>query len=456
MRWPSLLTIRRWHFYAGLFCIPFVLWLALTGSIYLFRPQIEALIDRPYAHVIPAAAPRRSAADQVAAAVAAVPGATLHRYQLPDTPEQAVQVIVGQAGRETRVYVHPGTLAVLKTVGEQDRLMRIVFRLHGELLAGDVGSYVVELAASWTIVMILTGLVLWWPRGGGLAGVVYPRLSAGGRRFWRDLHGVTGFWVSAMALLLLVSGLPWAKSWGSYLKAIRTVAEGSAGRQDWTIGSGGAGTAAMADAHAEHGGMRMAHPAMSYAPLDRLIATLRPLDLAAPVLIAPPTGAGEPWTAKSDAADRPRRTDLTLDGASGRVLTRTDFAQRRPIDRLVGYGVALHEGQLFGWLNQLVNLLTALGLMLLSISGVVLWWRRRPSGSLGAPADRDRVTSWPAAVSIGLLAVALPLFGLSLLVVLALERLLLRRLPEVRVWLGLSPIRAGAARSPAARSPGDC
>ena len=35
-------TIWRWHFYAGLFCIPFVLWLALTGSIYLFKPQVEA------------------------------------------------------------------------------------------------------------------------------------------------------------------------------------------------------------------------------------------------------------------------------------------------------------------------------------------------------------------------------------------------------------------------------
>ncbi|MGQ7396595.1 PepSY domain-containing protein, partial [Streptococcus suis] len=91
--------------------------------------------------------------------------------------------------------------------------------------------------ASWTIVMVLTGLVLWWPRGGRLAGVVYPRLTAGGRRFWRDLHGVTGFWVSAMTLLLLVSGLPWAKSWGTYLKTVRTAVEGGPVKQDWTIGA---------------------------------------------------------------------------------------------------------------------------------------------------------------------------------------------------------------------------
>ena len=445
-RRPTAAMVRRWHFYAGLFCVPFVLWLALTGSIYLFRPQIEALIDRPYAHVAGSGAPRPAVA-QVAAALAAVPGSTLHRYQLPDAPDQAVQIIVGLRGEETRVYVNPETLAVLKTVGEQDRLMRIVFRLHGELLAGDLGSYVVELAASWTIVMILTGLFLWWPHGGGMAGVVYPRLRSGGRRFWRDLHGVTGFWVSAMALFLLVSGLPWAKSWGSYLKAIRTVAEGSPTAQDWTIGHSGGpaldrsadgATRAMADAHAEHGGMAMAHPLISYRALDRLVATVRPLDLAAPVLIAPPTGKGEPWTAKSDAADRPLRTDLTLDPATGRILTRQDFAQRRLLDRLVGYGVAIHEGALFGWANQLLNLATALGLSLIVISGTVLWWRRRPDGSLGAPAPSRAHAPGALVALIAIIGLLLPLFGVTLLVVLAVERLVLRRITGVAAWLGLA------------------
>jgi len=198
-RWPGYNAVWRWHFYAGLFCIPFVLWLALTGSLYLFRPQIEALIDRPYANVA-TQAPRASAAAQAQAAVRAVPGSVLHRYQLPDTPNQAVQIIVGAGARETRVFVHPQTLAILKRVDEDNRLMPIVFRLHGELLAGDKGSYLVELAASWTIVMILSGLFLWWPRGGGLGGMLYPRLRSGGRRFWRDLHGVTGFWISFLAL----------------------------------------------------------------------------------------------------------------------------------------------------------------------------------------------------------------------------------------------------------------
>ena len=445
-RWPSYNAIWRWHFYAGLFCIPFMLWLAVTGSIYLFRPQIEALIDRPYIHLPMRGAPA-SAASQAAAAVRAVPGSVLHRYQLPERPDDAVQIVVGRAAQETRVYVHPQTLAILRTVGEDDRLMRVIFRLHGELLMGDAGSYLVELAASWAIVMILSGLFLWWPRGGGPGGVLYPRLRAGGRRFWRDLHGVTGFWISLLALFLLLSGLPWAKSWGSYLKAVRTVAAGTASPLDWTTGSSDelkrraaldAGTRSMLREHAEHGGMPMPHARASLAPLDRLVATVRPMVLAPPVLIAPPTAPGQPWTAKSDAANRPLRTDLTLDAVTGRLLMRRNFPQRPLIDRVVGYGVAAHEGQLFGWLNQLLGLLTAIGLVLLSTSSVVLWWRRRPAKLLGAP---PALASSPAALGFWVLlaglGLLLPLFGASMLLVRLVETLVLDRLPGARRWLGL-------------------
>ena len=39
--------IWRWHFYAGVFCLPFIVVLCLSGAIYLFKPQIDAYLDRP-------------------------------------------------------------------------------------------------------------------------------------------------------------------------------------------------------------------------------------------------------------------------------------------------------------------------------------------------------------------------------------------------------------------------
>lgn len=39
--WPDRRTLWRWHFFAGLFCLPFVAFLSLTGTVYLFKPQID-------------------------------------------------------------------------------------------------------------------------------------------------------------------------------------------------------------------------------------------------------------------------------------------------------------------------------------------------------------------------------------------------------------------------------
>ena len=451
-RWPDYRTVWRWHFYAGLFCIPFVLWLATTGSIYLFKPQVEAWIDRPF-DTLALTGARASPSQQVEAALATMPGSVLNAYELPQTPQSAARVLVGHGDHLMRVYVNPETAQVLKVVNEDDRLMKTIFRLHGELMWGARGSMLVEMAASWAVVMLITGLYLWWPRGSaGIAGVVYPRLTRGGRVFWRDLHAVTGLWVSFFALFLLISGLPWAKSWGSMLKSARQLGSTMIVQQDWTTGTDSelaerrlANTAPAAEEgeHAHHhghgeGAMSAPPASQSYDALDKLVPAVSALNLFPPVLIAPPSAMAAAWSARSDTPNRPQRVSLTLDGDSGAIVSRKDFGQQPLIDRIVGVGVAAHEGQLFGWFNQALGLFTTLSLITVAITAIVMWWRRRESGVLGAP--RAGVTP-PLArglfLLIVLLGVLLPLLGLSMLAVFVLEKTLLRRSPAARRFLGL-------------------
>lgn len=440
-------TIWRWHFYAGLFCIPFVLWLATTGTIFLFKPQIERYLDRPYDRLVIHS--RSAASRQVEAALAAVPGSTFDSYELPHTPTSAARVLVDQGTKQFRVYVHPETLQVLHVVNEDKRLENVVSRLHGELLMGNYGSAIVELAASWAVIMIITGLYLWWPRNArGLGGVLYPRLRQGQRIFWRDIHAVTGIYISFFALFLLFTGLPWAKSWGAYLKGWRHLANGHVVHQDWTTSSseklaaraartGGVEAGSEHAAHGHHMHHMMSDPD-AYTALDTMVATVAPLHLANPVLISPPMQMGGNWTAKSDTQDRPLRVDLVLDPATGAILKRTDFQSRPFLDRVVGTGVAAHEGQLFGIANQLLGLFTTAGLVTLSLSGLIMWRRRRPEGVLGAPAALR-----PVRFSAGLIAfliafgIYMPFLGGSMIIVALLERFVLRRIEPVRLWLGL-------------------
>ena len=456
-RWPDHRTVWRWHFYAGILCIPFVLWLAGTGSIYLFKPQIDAWLDRPYENLTPGGAPTGPAA-QVAAALAAVPGAVLSAYELPRNPHSAVQVLVGRGARLTRVYVHPVTLQILHVVDEDSRLTNQIFRLHGELMQGDRGSRLVETAASWTIVMLITGLYLWWPTGSaGVSGVIYPRLGGRGRLLWRDLHAVTGFWVAFFALFLLVSGLPWANSWGGLLEEVRQWSSAAPVKQDWTTGhsselaqrrlaiSAPGEVLASSDDHATHhhggtSGTGVSAYQLDYRPLDGLVPLVRAENLQPPVLIAPPSQAEASWTARSETQNRPQRAELTLDGARAAVVSRRDFSQRPLLDRVIGVGIAAHEGQLFAPLNQALGLFTAAGLWLVCISAIIMWWRRRPSGALGAPPPTSRR---PLAVGLFAIVVALgvllPLLGATLLIVWAVERTVLCRWPSARDFLGLPP-----------------
>lgn len=437
-RWYN--AVWRWHFYAGLLCMPFVLWLAATGTIYLWKPQIEAWLDRPHDQLEPAG-PRATPEAQVSAALAAVPGSSLRKYQLPERPQEATRIFVANADGERRVLVDPYRLRVLRVERERDRPMRVVADLHGQLRAGNWGSVLVEVAACWTAVMLLTGLYLWWPRGRGLGGVLYPRLGRIGRGFWRDLHAVAGIWVAALALLLIATGLPWAKFWGGYLQEIRHVTGTADGPQDWPSGAPSAGT--MPGDHAEHGHAAMHPLPAAGGELARVVGAAYPLGLAAPVLVAPPAAAGNPWTVTSDAANRPLRTRIAVDDRSGALLARRDFADRHWLDRVIGYGIAAHEGALFGIANQILGTFTALLLALLSVSGAVMWWRRRPHGLLGAPIPLKAPRFGTVLVAaVLLLALAMPLFGATLLAVFVTERTVLRRCPGAARWLGLRTSRA--------------
>ncbi|WP_442755628.1 PepSY-associated TM helix domain-containing protein [Methylocystis sp. JAN1] len=454
-------TIWRWHFYAGLFCLPFVTILALSGSVYLFKPQIDAFFDRPYNHMA-LSGPARSIDDQVEAALAALPQSRLKGVALRNDASDAARVqVVDAQGREQRVLVRPDTLEILKVEAEKWRLSTLMHDIHGSMLLGDAGAIILELAGAWAIVMILTGLYLWWPRNAtGLAGVLYPR---GGRPFLRDLHAVTGLYVSFFALFLLISGLPWTKVWGEAFRMSRGITPAQQAKMDWTTGPASAraqrvsayreapparGEAASSEheGHESHAGMNHGAAPTRIEGFDKLAAIARSYRLAEPVTLVPPSPKNPNWQARSESQNRPLRETLSFDPISFELVKREDFSGKAFIDKVVGVGVAAHEGHLFGFANQLLGLVTALSFLTLVVTSLLMWLRRRQAGALGAPpALAEKPSLAPALVLlIVLLGVFLPTLGASLIVVLCFEAAARRFMPGVARWLGLAPRAASA------------
>ena len=422
-------TLWRWHFYAGIFCIPFIITLALSGAIYLFKPQFEAWADAPVNNLA-VSGQRASANELIATAQASMPGADFLAYRLPAEPDDAVVVSVRQGGERMDVYLDPYRNQILKTLPYESRFMRQVQSFHGELLAGRAGSILVELAACWAVILLLSGLYLWWPRSTkGLAGVLYPRLRQGGRVLWRDLHAVTGMWLSALTLFLLITGLPWATVWGAAFKEVRQW-QAARVQQDWNP--------SRAQEKKAWGPQAVSQVNLP----ESVIASAAGLGFAPPVELSIAEADTGLVKVSSQTQNRPLRADAWIrpDGEVTRVKT---YAERPVVDRVVGIGIAAHEGQLFGWFNQLLGLIVTLGLVLLSVSGAVLWWRRRPAGTLGAPAAMPSVAAGKVvAVLVLLLGVLLPVVGLSLIALWLLEFFVLRRWRASRNWLGLASNKA--------------
>lgn len=422
LNWQKALyrTLWRWHFYAGLFCIPLVITLSVTGAIYLFKPQVETWLDAPYQN-LQLGGRRAEPREQIAAALAALPEAKFHSYQLPRKADDAVVISAFSAGERFLVYVNPFNLNVLNIREYDAQFFQLVRTLHGELLAGNVGSVLVELAACWAIVLILTGLYLWWPRSStGLAGVLYPRLKLGGRGFWRDVHAVVGVWVSLFALFLLITGLPWALVWGSAFKEVRALTE-----QSWPV----TGAQEMQSWRAS--------TTNTYDLTTDLIQAAQSLAFAPPVELSVSDPETNVWQVASQSQNRPQRATAFISAQAAEVQKLKTFADKPTIDRVIGIGVAAHEGQLFGWLNQLLGLLTACGLILLSVSGCILWYKRKPSEGLGAPPIAPNPPVQRAVFAMVLVcALFLPLLLVSLVAIFLIERGLLMFFPALSRWLG--------------------
>lgn len=102
----------RWHFYAGLFVAPFMILLAITGIIYLFKPQLDPLLYRDL--MVVEAGHHRQGADMMLAEVRqAYPKGHVGQYLPPLSAERSAQFVVHDGGRELNVFVDPYSGKVL-------------------------------------------------------------------------------------------------------------------------------------------------------------------------------------------------------------------------------------------------------------------------------------------------------------------------------------------------------
>lgn len=473
-----LRKIWRLHFWVALFAAPALITLACTGLVILYAQPLDLWLHHDL-KVVAQGSQQVSLDDQVAAARQHV-GAemVLDGVIPPDSPGRSTEVDFASpeiAGERNliQVFVDPYTGRYLGQRSELSGLVGWANQLHrvfgndgpkvslpslGHIIAPaaypdatikvGVGNLIIEVMAGWILVLLASGIYLWWPRAieGGKPRLMM-RWRKGGRLRWRDLHATTGILVSVVLICYIVSGLTWSRYWGENWRSIASTVTpavevdapstpakvGDFDRLGRRIAWAAMDDAVLASTPAAPGG---AVPAtLGFAEIDQLAKDEK---MVPGYAIIPPSDSvgedGQPvygsytvvnhWPQKLSE----QRT-LYLNQFTGQTITNATAAQDGALSRLSSWSVDMHMGTQYGLVTRVLATLACLGLLTMITTGVIMWWKRRPTGSAGIPgrAGEKAGTKTPksAAVVVGVVGVVLgvvyPAFGVTLLLVIGVE-----------------------------------
>ena len=238
---------------------------------------------------------------------------------------------------------------------------------------------------------------------------------------------MTGLYTGVFILFLAMTGLPWSAVWGGhfYDYAYRL----GIGMPDGYWSNKPVSTVPVGDAVDRAPWIMEKQPmplsgASAGVPqaLDKVVAAVEARGIVPGYAIAMPNGPEGVFTASVYPDDITGERIIHLDQYSGEVLYDAGLNDLGALGWAAEWGISIHMGQAWGLANQIVLLLACAAMVMLCVSAAVMWWKRRPVGSLGAP---QMPADWRIPRTLLLMAVAagifFPLVGLSMLAMAAIE-----------------------------------
>ncbi|MCC9623987.1 PepSY domain-containing protein [Thalassospira sp. MA62] len=444
-------AVWRWHFYAGLLILPFMVLMAVTGAAYIYRDEIDDWYHADLKFVETANTAPLSMADQIESATRAVPGVAA-KVTPPASPDRSSEIVIKTDHGREAVYVDPYRGTVLGHMPDRTTLMWTVRHIHSLVEFGTIPNYIIEIASGWAILLVLTGMYLWWPRkdqkaapnAGQKGGVVTLRETPKRRIWWRDAHAVTGLFIGIFILFMAGTGMFWSVFWGKYANQFANGTPNgypSGVRVEVPLS-----TVPMIDAFGDtswtneniplpqsvDGGNVATANASTTAPanigIDQAIAKFDELGLTRGYTVVTPGDETGVYSASIYPDDLSLQRVIHLDQYSGRPLIDMSYDDYGPFGKLMEWSINVHMGQEYGILNQIALLIVCALIVFMSVAAGVMWWKRRPSGKLGVPPlPRNSRSLGVVTAILAIGGIIYPTVGASMIVIAVLDYLLVAR-----------------------------
>ncbi|CCQ89635.1 PepSY-associated TM helix domain protein [Nitrospina gracilis 3/211] len=362
---PSPQRLRQWvrrahlvlAFTAGLVLVVS----GLSGSLLVYHKEIDHALNPDLWRVEPEKGPHRIDAS-LDAVRQAHPGGLIGLVRLPREPDHAMEVWVRKADVIQKVYVNPYTTRLLGVRGDHDGLMGTLHDLHVHLLAGETGETVMGFIGLVAMVLLGTGMVLWWPRGGRWSGAFRIGWKETGVRKVFRLHRFIGIVSIGFLVFSIATGAGMV-----FHKTVNVVLESVLG-----------------------GPMRPMPPKLDSAVAQSLSAEQLMargqsiLPEATLIFLRLPSTPDAPYVLRMRFDENPHpngSTYLALHPETGEPTMVHSFRQASSGQVVSDLKYPLHIGRFWGEAGRLLTVIIGLSPALLFVSGFLFWKRRRRASS---------------------------------------------------------------------------
>lgn len=210
-------TFKKWvgtlHLWLGLISGVLVVFLGITGCLLAFEKEIRNITE-PYQFVEKQDKPYLPPSQLRAIAAKHLDGKPVLGLEYAG-PDKVAYGAYYDSVAYSLVAMNPYTGEVLKVKDMTKDFFRIVLDGHFYLwLPPNIGRPIVASATLVFLVMLISGIVLWWPKN---KAAMKQRFSIKWNAKWRrvnyDLHNVLGFYMSWIGIFLAITGLVWGFDW---------------------------------------------------------------------------------------------------------------------------------------------------------------------------------------------------------------------------------------------------
>lgn len=208
--------ILKLHLWLGLTSGIVVVWLGITGCILAFERELSNM-TQDYRFVKKAGATYLNPNILKDSVDKYLNGKETISIEYLGTNEAALAYYYDSV-QYYQIFINPYTGQVQKVKDMDDDFFRIITMGHYELWLGEPGRMIVSIATLVFFIMMVTGIILWWPKSKAAAKQRFKfkwKPTTKWRRKNYDLHNVLGFYMTWVAIFLVITGLIMGFQWFS-------------------------------------------------------------------------------------------------------------------------------------------------------------------------------------------------------------------------------------------------